>query len=298
MKDNNNNLKVFVRNQEKQISYSLSILQKVKHLNPYPFFSNLISIVTNINEFFRISNLKNSKKNKDCLVLGNGPSASSLDIKDIIKFKKDGGQIIVVNYFFYQKIFNEVTPDWLIVRDPKTFDTTHKRIGKKARGLLEYLKINSNIKILSSIKYKKELLKLFPSHLLYFYSHEHIRFGNMTSLIFPKSFSKFSVFISLSFAQYLGFKKIGIVGIDLNYFKNISVDESNRLILREQHSYEDDYLIDITEQYCGIKNFLFEITKIFYDLEMFDKERIFNLDKKSLIDQFSKIDLKKFTNIS
>ena len=109
---------------------------------------------------------------------------------------------------------------------------------------------------------------------------------------------------ALAIACYLGYSRIYVCGFDNDYFKSITASDSNELYYTDNHFYhtqkdginedggdstgESPYKVNKEIEGNSTGELLYLHHFLFKHLEKFNKYEIYNLDKNSLVDAFSK----------
>jgi len=94
---------------------------------------------------------------------------------------------------------------------------------------------------------------------------------------------------ALAIACYLGYETIYICGFDNDYFKMVSVDENNVTYYYNKHFYDKgNKLKAVSSRGNTISDLFWDHHLLFKQLELFNTHNIINLNKKGLVDAFSK----------
>ena len=172
------------------------------------------------NERYKNKYLKNIHKNKSCYILGNGLSASDLDIK-----KLNSSYVFACNEIFYHKQYKDLKIDYYTIIEP-----FYGRImGKKY--IEDILRLYSETSI--AFKNKKTTL-FFNTSLKYFFKKHKLFKNNKVRFVIPLNKSKkqniplnnldgefnfgggaFNFMIAS--AIYMGFKNIYLIGCGYTY---------------------------------------------------------------------------------
>ena len=231
-------------------------------------------------------NLKNTKINKKALVIGNGPSQGYLTDKELKRFQNEGNEIICVNNF---KKYKGSAPNWLVLSDPFTFK--NKLYSKK---LTSRLKKNLSINILIPMVLVDEIKKLNIKNKFYTFIDIELSCSKNINPLFPRGYCSMTLFKALAISIFLGYKNIGIIGMDNTYPRQIYNNKNNKIVTHETSATSRER-VNI-EPYSNVASCLERILKLFADLSCFPKKNIFNLDPYSLTDRFKKITKKNFFN--
>ena len=241
--------------------------------------------------FLRItSSLKGSAVGKRVLLIGNGPSQGYLTIQKLKKFILSGGETICVNYWQENKLLNEHIPNWLVLSDPETFSERFL----EAESLIKYLKINSSIKVVAPSSWVGAIKKLNLKNECYFFIDVELSVWKNINPTYPRGYLSMTLYKGMAWAVHLGYKEIGVIGMDNTYPRNIYNDDNNKICNLELHAGIDDYIVDQSSLYQNVASRLDDLARLFYHLEYFPFEKIVNLDRYSLTDRFRKVDFNFF----
>lgn len=246
-------------------------------------------------EFFSLYNKKNSKKDRGCIVIANGPSQGYLTSEVLQKFKDAGNEIICINFWSDNADLSIIPPNILLISDPFTlnFDSAiDKFILEKNKRLKDYLTKYKGIKIFAPTNRKKDLEKIFSKERLSYFCDISAR-GLISNIspAFPYGYVFMTFYKALAHAVWFGYKNIYVLGIDNTYPRNIYVGPNNELLNLEVHAGSEDYVNHFKDCYkMGVADKLVEISFLFRDLFLFKRIRpdIINLDPYSLSDAFVK----------
>ena len=139
-----------------------------------------------------------------------------------MKFQKNGNKVFAVNYWHENKKYKNIIPNYLIISDPKIFqsksDFNNVNLYKRKINLLKYIKKHPNIILILSpkcIRYAKSQVK---NKILTFSDSELDFIYSSVNPFLPRSYSSVSIVNGLSIAKWLNFSKI-LIGIDNSYFR-------------------------------------------------------------------------------
>lgn len=242
-----------------------------------------------INLYKEIYSLKNTKKGKSVIVIGNGPSLDKLPEKFFLNLQDSNLDLFAVNYFYNSIRFANVCPDYYFSTDPSAL---HEKEFESVRNIL-----NSNLstQIFTSDYLYEDYKRVFPRHLVYGICDLEIRrkfFRNRDSIspVLPRSYVSMTAYKALAVAVWMGYDNIFIIGMDNTYFTDVRCKQDNSLIEINLHAGNVFTETNLGDKYNNIFSYFYDCTLLFSDLYKFSKYNIFNLDKDSLIDAFRKID--------
>ncbi|MCB2194269.1 MAG: hypothetical protein KQH79_00320 [Bacteroidetes bacterium] len=257
---------------------------------------------------------KINKVNKDCLILGNGPS-----LKLFLENNYDdtrGKDVVAVNFFWKSEYFTKLKPRHYLInslnywnRSYSDFNAsgrneTFKQLAaqvtwkmyllvpafaKKKKEWKKEIGINKNIKVIYFNQTPIEGFKWFKNILLNF------NFGmpRPHNVLIP----------ALKNMIDFKYKNIYLVGADHSWLSEINVTEDNVVLLRQIHFYDKKVKPDIMpDGRDGIKPLHDVLLKFAYSFRGYHelkayanwkKVSVYNATKGSLIDAFERIDLSK-----
>lgn len=234
--------------------------------------------------------LENKKHGKSALILGSGPSLNSLNAA-IARDHFD--EIIVLNNYYLHETANELVPDYYCLSDPNYFVEDKTNVFHEDASLFKYMAEN-NITLLLSHFYKKT--KINPRiRVLYFNDREWRGFKKRISPIRPRSYGSFTLYKALALACYFGYETIYVLGLDNTDFKSYVGSLDNKIYVDNESRYAKSSVeLHITKSpegfTSGIAGRMQSYALQFADLHLFKNYNIINLDSKSLIDAFKKVE--------
>lgn len=258
---------------------------------------------------FRTS-LKYQVKEKDLIILGNGPSlASSIENRNLFLQDKD---LMCVNHFpntsFYTelkpKYFITVAPDlWLDEIDKKFVDQSDKLFREMARVTSWPLIFLIPFEAKKYKRWRSDIEKNPNIHIIYYNNigiegwkvARHFFYKNNLAMPRPHNVIIASIYMAVN----LGYKKIYLWGTEHTQFKEISVDDNNIALINQKHFYDGDSSRPSTLDHKGIGHrkvheilFKFMIAfKNYFLLEEYSRSRgatVINDTPGSLIDAFDR----------
>lgn len=239
--------------------------------------------------------LKGFGQGKNALVIGNGPSQGLLDLELVQKFKEDGGEIFVVNFWNVNEKLSSCIPDFIVISDPATLapDGGFPSVRDKNRILKEYIEKNKDIKLICPLSRCSELSIFFGSERIFGFSDIELNlFSKNIKPIFPRAYLSMTLYKAIAVALWFNYEKIYVIGMDNTYPRDIYCDINNRILSLERHAGVSDYVLDVTESDGSISNRLADLSRLFRDASLLRGDgKVINLDKYSLTDAFPKIDI-------
>ena len=277
-------------------------LKKIRSL--YAVLGFIKVLLLNREWLVKIRSLKSSALSKKALVIGNGPSQGFLDEDMLTDFKRNGGEIFVINFWCANESLSKVIPTYLVISDPETLNSScEAHLRDKNQHLLDYLKTNNTIQVICPLSRCAELgLKLGNDRIIGFVDNELRMWSSNISPLYPRGYLSMTLFKALAMALWLGHEKIYLIGMDNTYQRNTYCDSDNKILNHEVHSGIDSSICDQSSAYECMGDLLVDLSHIFYDARKFKNPRILNLDPYSLTDAFAKANLpvgnlREFINI-
>ena len=235
---------------------------------------------------------RNSMRGKEALVLGNGPSLQMLNENVAMSGKYD---IFVVNSFNKMSTSEKLIPDYYVLSDPESFRE------QSLKSLIPYL-VNNEIQLCAPVKYGSSL-KLDFEGMLLFDDREKRLFSRNTDPTKPRAYISVTLYKALAIAEYLGYEKIFILGLDNSEFATYRGDIHNRITnfgnytqFSGNQNFTPFSMKDILVS--GIAGRMFSYGRLFADLSFFNRGRIFNLNQHSLVDVFQKIEFHELLKLT
>lgn len=257
------------------------------------------------------------------IVIGNGPSATSTLAN--AKFNRSNYQVMTVNLFASQPIFNQVKPEFYVFLDKAFFD-----FGMDAFENPELAPaVKSNEKFLGTQKLIIQAWKtilasdwgitLFIPQLfrkssivqklkenkfsIQFFNYTVVKgfqpFENwiyQTGLGSPQSQNVINtcIFQAINYQ----FKEIYLLGVESNFHSNLVVNDDNQLMMRDDHFYEVETkwvpLRHPENRSVRMHEFYTNLTKAFYahfrlaEYAYFRNQKIYNATENSFIDAYQR----------
>lgn len=199
-------------------------------------FIGLLELLTK-RAYMSFSNAKSG----EVIILGNGPSLNDIDLKRLRNSKRE---IACVNYFpIYNKDFFGIKPDYLCLFDPGFFDFIIKSEKDDYYKLIDCLEeVDWKLNIICPAGKRLNLKNSNISYLWINYNVNPFPFINkLVNFFYKKNILSYGfhnvVLGALYYFISCKYDKIYIAGVDMSDFKNIFVDEQNRVYVNSTHSY-------------------------------------------------------------
>jgi len=251
--------------------------------------------------YIKLIQIKGIKKNKNVLIIAGGPSADRLNVKDLKKFQKKN-DIIFINYSNLNKKFKKIIPDYQLISDPNVLELK-KNMMSNTRRQIEKIKMfknficsNKNIKVFLPINHVKKLSAIIDCKRIFGFCDSDLSYiYNSTIPILPRGYLSSTSFKAIAIATWMGYKRQYIIGLDHSYINNLRTGSKNEILQVETHSYEKNSLIDFTDCYGDLSDYVYGEYRLLYHLKRLTlKKEIYNLDSYSYTPGLKKIKTKKF----
>ena len=160
--------------------------------------------------------------------------------------------------------------------------------------LINYLKNDSSIKIIVPTAMIKELQEMGLKNQIYCFVDVELSILKGINPLFPRGYMSLTLYKALAWSIYLGYKSIGVIGMDNTLPRNIYNNQDNKVHAIANLAGIDDCLYDVSSHHSNVASYYYDVFKIFHHLEYFPNKNIFNLDPYSLTDRFRKVKKEDF----
>ena len=243
-----------------------------------------------------LRDLKDIFNGSAALVLATGPSALSLDWREVRTFRTEGNSLITVNSYYKLPYSQDLIPDYYVLTDPYFFPIS--AAFSKSGNLHSYLKDHSEIKVVVPAHVETSEVDL-PNEIIYINTLSLEGFSRNISPLKARGYLGLTAFSALAFAQFLGFSRILILGIDNTPFRALTIDAEGLPVLKANHAYDDgNEVVNFNGALSDLESALFFYARHFSDLGLFDRNRIFNLDERTIIRNFKIISFAQLSDYS
>ena len=237
-----------------------------------------------------LKGLSGSETGHDVLVVGSGPSANTLNLREVKKRQQAGRlRVVATNYFLQSPHAKTISPDYLVWAD----DVFHPHTDHSGPDPWEALASHQNTRLLVPWTWKKAITEQgLTSRTLYFDNDSAEGWSKNISPLRPRGYQGSTGVKALALALHLRPDTVFVIGIDLSNFKNFEVDGSNRVLRHPTHLKGTDSGIQEMGQYTvnGIADALYSTANQFLALRThFSGRQVINLDASSLVDAFPKV---------
>jgi hypothetical protein len=227
---------------------------------------------------------------KTVLVVGSGPSAEALNLKEVAARQKSGSLVVVAtNHFLSSALAQTVTPDFLLWSD----DGFHPKRQTINPERWELVHKHPTVTLVMPWTWKKDVATTGITNQVVFFDDDSLEtWSKNISPLKPRGYQGTTGAKALALAVHLGSTDIQIIGIDLSYFTNFSVNADNTITRHPTHVVgTDSGQQDLTGYtLIGMSDLLYSTANHFRAFHThFSGRNISNLDPHSLVDAFPKI---------
>ena len=237
-----------------------------------------------------LAELAGSAAGKDVLVIGSGPSATAVTAREVAKRQKAGELIVVAtNYFLSSPLATSITPDYLVWSD-SVFSPMNRQHNAKA---WEALESHPSVTVVAPWTWRSVITTMTLAERFVYFDNDTVEgWSSNVSPLKPRGYQGSTGVKALAVALHLSPKQVFVIGLDLSYFQQFSVDADNRVLRQPTHMKNTDSGVqDIGKDGVnGIADTLYSTANQFLALRThFTGRNIINLDPHSLVDAFPKV---------
>ncbi len=278
----------------------MNIKIEARLLSIVDFAKKLVSTVLSLCKIMLLTNfrlkLPKRKTSRACYVLGNGPSLTA-SVKEHRETIRDN-DTLMVNFSYKTDLFTDVKPNIYLLLDPNFFSGNYIADHKPERFLSV---VTWTIDIYVPYKYRNSLLvtqylNKNPHITVFFFNYVIYKgFESLNSFFYKKGLAMpqcQNVLVASLFQMVnRNYSKIYLLGAENYVFRNISVDQENRLILNDTHYYNKTEYRVVS---LSISELFLSLHKAFggyQNVEKYAKKvgvNIYNLTPDSAIDAFER----------
>lgn len=227
-----------------------------------------------------IKSLKDTKKGKNCFIIGNGPSLTVKDLEDIASF-----DTFATNRIY--SIFKETKwrPTYYLAIDNNILDDNLDNIIKAEAGL-KLLNYTTKKAVSGKVGSNTKFINIFGRYVLNPASYETKTINYDVSKSFSLSYSVTGVAIEL--AVYMGYKNIYLIGVDHSYSNAITKDG----VLKKTEGIKD-YFGDLKSKSYSIQ-YIDAVNSYYVALDRHAKEhgsKVYNATRGGKLEIFARKDL-------
>jgi hypothetical protein len=230
-------------------------------------------------------------QSNDALVIGNGPSAQSLNWSAVVDAQKNGMAVFAINYFPLSPEFKLIQPNYLVLSDPIMRPNSDN--DSRTAELWTAVKNSSTMDLIVPLSWYR-IMKAqnnLSNKICYFDDSGLEGWTRNISPLRARGYLALTAYKAIAISIFLGFKETKIIGVDNSMFQTISVDIDNKLIQQPNHFFSrGGETSELTAFYPkGICDYFYDVSLCFYFLRRcFYGHTVSNLDSNSLVDAFPK----------
>ena len=227
-------------------------------------------------------NQKKKRRDRDILIIANGPSFTTELAKNIIK-NREYFDVIAMNNYCLNNFSQELVPDYYLISDPENIETEN----------IEYKKINIELnKYISkeSIKYIAPYGKMWESikkPYLQFNDSQNLSSSNIDP-VKPRGYRSNTAFKAIAISLALNYSKIFILGFDYEYPRKLIVSDTNKIFLKNEFSFSEEK-IDLSDSFDSVAHAINWWAQDYWHLRKLKSSNVFNITKNSMIDIFQRM---------
>ena len=231
-------------------------------------------------------------QSNDALVIGNGPSAQTLNWEAVVDAQTNGMAVFAINYFPLSPEFKLLQPDYLVLSDPimKPNSDSDARNGE----LWACIRNTPSMQLVVPLSWYRIMnTQIDISNSVFYFDDAGLEgWTRNISPLRARGYLALTVYKAIAVSIFLGYRETKIIGVDNSMFQTISVDGENSLIQQPNHFFAKGGKIrDLTPVYPkGISDYFYDVSLCFYFLRRcFTGQSVSNLDPRSLVDAFPKL---------
>ena len=270
-----------------QDSILLVIVRRLRIL-VFCLYRELSTVSFRRNATKHLRRLKQTMGLREALVLGNGPSINAIDWEKLA-LENSHLDVFVVNWFVLSA--NMFIPDYVVLSDP----AMHPSSTSDERNLLLWKRLEElhSVILIVPLSWFRVLNNdlRFNRRIVYFVDSSLEGWWKGISPILPRGYASLTAYKALAVANYLGYRRISVLGIDNTMYQGLHVSLSNQILLKDHHFYRSDKDVDLSKFFPnGVADYFYDLSLCFMYLKScFSKlNHVINLDEQSLVDSFTK----------
>jgi hypothetical protein len=238
------------------------------------------------------------KKNTDCIIIGNGPSASAILKQNKEFLQKD---LFVLNFFGLTSYFKSTRPAFYILIDHDFFsENGNLDLMSNVKDLIiELNQVSWKMMLFVPLRYSKSrvmnnltnpnliITPINTTPISGFEKVEYFIFKKQLGMPVAESVIIAAIFLAINF-QY---KTCHLFGVEHSWLKNLQINHNNEVLVGLDHFYEGSSL---TDENRGLSEFLLSQARLFRShmkLQKFSQYqgvKILNHTSGSYIDAYQK----------
>lgn len=237
-----------------------------------------------------LANLAGSASGKDVLVIASGPSAASVNAREVAKRQRSGDLVVVAtNYFLNSPLATTITPDYVVWSD-SVFSPMNRHHNAKAWDAVES---HPDVRVIVPWTWQSVITTMTTANQFLYFDNDTLEgWSSNISPLKPRGYQGSTGVKALAVGLHFEPQQVFIIGLDLSYFQHFSVDSDNRVLRQPTHLKNTDSGVQNLSKdgINGIADSLYSTANQFLALRRhFSGRRVINLDPHSLVDAFSKV---------
>ena len=166
------------------------------------------------------------------LVVAGGPSVSNIDPHEISELQKSGRlDVFAINNFFNSSIGSELNPDFFVLTDPG--GGSHDPFYAAGEILRKYPNATLFLPVHWDIEHN--LLPELAERVVCFENRSLEGFGREAGPLRLRRYISLTALSAMSIAAFMGYRRVGIIGLDATTTFRMKVDKKNRIFLPPNH---------------------------------------------------------------
>jgi hypothetical protein len=179
-----------------------------------------------------------AQEEKDVLILGNGHSVKSLQMKQLEKFQLRG-EIFVMNDFHLSPLAEKFCPQYYFIADPEYWRPSTYLSEMSIQKLKTFLESNDSIVLVQPANENDFILA--KKRIVYFQTFPFHGMNRSMNPLGLWSQPASIALIAIATARYWGYRTIYFAGLDSSSYRSYSVDELNHLRFSSEGNYFFSY---------------------------------------------------------
>ena len=169
----------------------------------------------------------------DALLIAGGPSASTIDPETVNGLQKLGHlHVFAINKFFASILGSVLKPDFYVLSDPVSGPTG--QLGSWREEVFQSYPVTT-LFVPSHWHYEDEAEFRFANQIVRFENRSLEGWGSGCDPTKLRRYLGLSTLCAMSIATFMGYRKIGIIGLDATHTVGLSVDAENQMFIKPVH---------------------------------------------------------------
>jgi hypothetical protein len=181
----------------------------------------------------RLKSMKDLYIGRSCLVIAGGPSADELESERVQSLQSEGKLLVLtLNNFVYSDLGAQINPDFVVFSDP-----AHHPLSGGNSALVDTLHAYPHVRVVIPSFWRLPLdsPEEHTARVFWFEDRAIETWGNGISPVRLRRYISMTALKTMAIAHFLGFERIGILGLDATEHFGLTVDSSNRLLKNPFH---------------------------------------------------------------